>query len=146
MFLFAKIANSSDFLTADDNFFVHYLMCWQISRYLLPLSDGAVCEVRLLWRESCGQSHLLFSGLPDSLLLLFIETALVDNPEDSSGEVFNKSIGGIKMTVGMQFPDGVGCGNCCGRHRLSEEMHSVRKGNRLKNRYKYIGYAAPVRG
>ena len=64
----------------------------------------------------CGgkvaDSHICFFQVCQILFyFFFIETALVDNPEDSSGEVFNKSIGGIKMTVGMQFPDGVGCGN-----------------------------------
>ena len=64
----------------------------------------------------CGgkvaDSHICFFQVCQTLLCFFsIETALVDNPEDSSGEVFNESIGGIKMTVGVQFPDGVGCGN-----------------------------------
>ena len=84
----------------------------------------------------CGgkvaDSHICFFQICQILLyFFFIETALVDNAEDSSGEVFNERIGDIKMTVGVQFPDGVGC---------------ARKGNFLKNRYKYIGYAAPVRG
>ena len=41
----------------------------------------------------------------------FIETALVDNTEYSSGEVFNESIGSIKMAIGMQFADRIGCCN-----------------------------------
>ena len=64
----------------------------------------------------CGgevtDSYICFFQVCQILLyFFFIETALVDNAEDSSGEVFNERIGDIKMTVGVQFPDGVGCGN-----------------------------------
>lgn len=64
----------------------------------------------------CGgevtDSHICFFQVCQILLyFFFIETALVDNTEYSSGEVFNESAGSIKMAVGMQFADGVGCGN-----------------------------------
>ena len=31
----------------------------------------------------------------------FIEAALIDNPEYSSGKVINQGVGGVKMTVGV---------------------------------------------
>ena len=85
-------------------------MCWQISRYLLPLSDGAVCEVRLLWRE-VADSHICFFQVCQILFyFFFIETALVDNPEDSSGEVSIK-YRRYKDDCWDAVSGGVGCGN-----------------------------------
>ena len=58
----------------------------------------------------CGgevtDSYICFFQVCQILLyFFFIETALVDNTEYSSGEVFNESIGSIKMAIGMQFAD-----------------------------------------
>lgn len=99
----------------------------------------------------CGgevtDSYICFFQVCQILLyFFFIETALVDNTEYSSGEVFNESIGSIKMAIGMQFADRVSCCNATESTGLSGGRHSVRKDRFLKNPYMYIHCIAPVRG